>query len=183
MDIRALVHRHAEAVMFPTCRIRHIDLLCFALMAFLSPRQLGAMDDSDEELQSINNVARLDSQLEEAGCPCDETLCVHLFRDLDGKPLAKRSKLWRFRKELLRQKLVAFMLSRSALSAASGNTAATSPPVVKQETKHKENWRSLHLRALQHNYTTRGQGSNISNTPMGRRRSCCLFMSLLQQNL
>jgi hypothetical protein len=95
------------------------------------------MDDSDEELQLINDVARLDSRLKEAGCPCDENLYAHLFRDSDVKPLAKRLKLWRFRKELLRQKLVASVLLRSALSAASGETAATSPPVVKQETEHK----------------------------------------------
>ncbi len=48
MDISALVHRHAEAVVIPACHIRHIYLLCFALMTFLSPRQLGAMDDSDD---------------------------------------------------------------------------------------------------------------------------------------
>ncbi len=136
MDISALVHKHAKAVVFPSCRIRHIYLLCFALMAFLFPGHLGAMDDSDEELQLINDVALLDSQLKQAGCPCDENRYVHLFRDLDGKPLAKRLKLWRFRKDL-RQKLVASLLSRSELSAASGETAATSPPVVNQETEHK----------------------------------------------
>jgi hypothetical protein len=32
-------------------------------MTFLFPLQLGAMDDSDEEMQLINDVARLDSQL------------------------------------------------------------------------------------------------------------------------
>ncbi len=53
MEIRALVHRHAEAVVIPACRIRQIYLLCVALMTFLSPRQLGAMD---EEMQSINDV-------------------------------------------------------------------------------------------------------------------------------
>jgi hypothetical protein len=88
MDISALVHRHAEADVIPSCLIRHIYLLCFALMAFLSPRQLGAMDDSDEELQLINDVARLDSQLKQAGCLCDENLYLHLFRDLNVKPLA-----------------------------------------------------------------------------------------------
>jgi hypothetical protein len=71
MDISALVHRHAEAVVIPACRIRHIYLLCFALMAFVFPRQLGAMGDSDEEMQLINDVALLDSQLKQAGCPCD----------------------------------------------------------------------------------------------------------------
>jgi hypothetical protein len=52
MDIRvsALVHRHAKAVLIPACRIRHIYLLCFALMDFSFPRQLGAMDDSGEEM-------------------------------------------------------------------------------------------------------------------------------------
>jgi hypothetical protein len=83
---------------FSSCRIRYIYLLCFALMAFLFPGQLGAMDDSDEDLQLINDVAHLDSQLKQAGCPCDENLYVHLFRDLDKKPLAKRLNLWRFRK-------------------------------------------------------------------------------------
>jgi hypothetical protein len=39
----------------------YIYLLCFALMTFLFPRQLGAMDDSDEEMQLINDVALLDS--------------------------------------------------------------------------------------------------------------------------
>ncbi len=94
MDISALVNRHAEAVVIPACRIRrtirHIYLLCFALMAFLFPRQLGVMDDSNEEMQLINDVARLYSQLriKQAGCPCDENLNVHLFRDLNEKPLA-----------------------------------------------------------------------------------------------
>jgi hypothetical protein len=32
MDISALVHRHAEAVVFTARRIRHIHLLCFVLM-------------------------------------------------------------------------------------------------------------------------------------------------------
>jgi hypothetical protein len=136
MDISALCHRHAEAVVFPACRIHHIYLLCFALIAFLSPLQLGVMDDSDEELRLINDVALLDSQLKEAGCPCTEKLYVHLFRDLDGKPLAKRLKLWRFRKDL-DQKLVAAMLSRFALSAASGETAATSPPLVSRKRNKK----------------------------------------------
>jgi hypothetical protein len=63
----------------------------------------------------------------------------HLFRDFYGKPLAKRLNLWRFRKEL-RQKLVVDRLSRSALSAASGETTATSPPFVKQETERKRNF-------------------------------------------
>jgi hypothetical protein len=127
-----LVHRHAKAAVFPACRIRHIYLLCFA---FLPPRQLGDMDDSDEELQLNNDGARRDSQLLVA--PATRNIYVHIFRDLDGKPLAKRLKLWRFRKELLRQKLVAVMLSRSALSAASEKKAATSPPVLKQETEQK----------------------------------------------
>jgi hypothetical protein len=65
MDISALVHRHAEAVVIPACRNRHTYLLCFALMAFYFPRQLGAMDNLDEEMQLINVVALLDSQLEQ----------------------------------------------------------------------------------------------------------------------
>ncbi len=60
MDISALVHRPAEAVVIPACRIRHLYLLCFALMTFLSPQQLGAMDDSDEELRLMTDVAVLD---------------------------------------------------------------------------------------------------------------------------
>ncbi len=83
-------------------------------MTFLFPLQLDAMDDSDEEMQLINDVARLDLQLKQAGCPCYENLYVRLFRDLNAKSLAKRLKLWRFRKELLREKLVASQLSRSA---------------------------------------------------------------------
>jgi hypothetical protein len=74
------------------------------------------------------------SQLKQAGCPCDESLYVHLFRDLNEKLLAKRLKLWPFRKELLRKKLVATQFSRSATS---GETAATSSPVIKQETERK----------------------------------------------
>jgi hypothetical protein len=98
---------------------------------------VGDMDDSDEKSQLINYVARLDSQLKEAGCPYEEILYVHLFRDLNLESLAKKLKLWRFRKELLREKLVASQLSRSTLSAASEKTAATSPPVIKQETERK----------------------------------------------
>jgi hypothetical protein len=105
-------------------------------MAFSFPRQLGAMDDSDEEMQLINNVALFDSQLEAAGCPCKEKMYAHLFQNFNDKPLAKRLKLWRFRKEL-GQKLVADMLSCSAPSASSGETAATSPPVIKLETERK----------------------------------------------
>jgi hypothetical protein len=80
-------------------------LLCagLPLMAFSFPRQLGAMDDSDEKMQLINDVASLDSQLKQAGCPCNEIFNVHLFQDLNAKSFAKRLKLWRFRKELLRQ--------------------------------------------------------------------------------
>ena len=126
MDINRLIHGHAEAVMIPACRIRHIYLLCFALMAFSFPRQLGAMDDSDEEMILIKDVALLDSQLEAGGCPCKERMYAHLFEDFSAKPLPKRLKLWRFRKELS-QKLVDDMLSRSAPSASSGETAATSP--------------------------------------------------------
>jgi hypothetical protein len=66
MDISALLHRHAEAVVFSAFRIRYIYLLCFALMAISFPRaawwQVGAMDDSDEEMQLINDVVLLDSQ-------------------------------------------------------------------------------------------------------------------------
>jgi hypothetical protein len=59
------------------------------------------MDDSDEEFQSINDVALLedlDSQLKQAGCPCDENLFVPLFLGLDKKPAVKRLKIWRLKK-------------------------------------------------------------------------------------
>ncbi len=94
------------------------------------------MDDSDEEMQLINDVALLDSRLKQAGSPCDETKYAHLFRDFDDKPFAKRLKLWCFRKDM-RQTLLADMLSRSAPSASSGETAAKSRPVIKQETVRK----------------------------------------------
>ncbi len=106
MDISALVHRHAEAVVIPVipaCRIRHIYLLCFALMAFSFPRQVGAMDDSDEEMQLINDVALLDSQLDTAGCPCKEKRYAHLFQNFNDKPLAKRLKLWRLTVRIIRR--------------------------------------------------------------------------------
>ncbi len=61
---------------------------------------------------------------------------AHLFQNFNDKPWAKRLKLWRFRKEL-GQKLVAEMILRSAPSASSGETAATSLPVIKQETERK----------------------------------------------
>ncbi len=60
------------------------------------PRQLAAMGDSDEEMQLINDFALLDSQLEAAGCPCKEKMYAHLFENFNDKPLAKRSKLWRY---------------------------------------------------------------------------------------
>jgi hypothetical protein len=117
--------------MIPACRIHHIYLLCFALMAFSFPRQLGAMGDSDEEMQLINDVALLDSQLEADGCPCKEKMYAHLFENFNATQLAMRLKLWRFRTEPC-QKLVADMLSRSAPSASSGETAATSKRIVKE---------------------------------------------------
>jgi hypothetical protein len=111
MEINALIHRHAEAVMIPACRIRHIYLLCSALMAFSFARQLGAMGDSDEEMQLMTDVALLDSQLKQAGSPCDEKLYVHFFENFNDKTLAKRLKIWTFRKER-GKKLVADMLWR-----------------------------------------------------------------------
>jgi hypothetical protein len=108
-------------------------MLCFALMTFLFPRQLGAMDDSDEELQMMTDVALLDSRLKKAGCPCDENMHSHRFQNFYEQPSAKRLKLWRFRKQL-REKLVAEMLP---LSAASGETAAAAATVVKQEIKQE----------------------------------------------
>ena len=133
MDINALIHRHAESVMIPACRIRHIYLLCFALMAFSFPRQLCAMGDSDEEMQLMTEVALLDEQLKQADCPCDAKIYAHLFQDLEKKPVEKRVKIWRWRLEMA-QKLVDAMLSRSsAPSASSGETAAASSPVIKLE--------------------------------------------------
>ena len=83
MDINALIHRHSESVMIPACRIRHIYLLCFALMAFSFTRQLCAMGDSDEEMemQLLSQVALLDEQLKQAGRPCDDKIYAHLFQD------------------------------------------------------------------------------------------------------
>ncbi len=121
MDISALIHKPAEAVVIHACRIRRVYLLCFVPMTFLVPRQLGAMTDSDEEMQLINDVALLDSRLKKAGCPCDETMFAHLFRDFDAKPFAKRLKLWQFRKDM-RQTLLDDMLSHSAPSAAAGES-------------------------------------------------------------
>ena len=133
MDINALIHRHAESVVMPACLIRHIFLLCFALMAFSFPRQLCAMGDSDEEMQLMTEVALLDEQLKQADCPCDAKIYAHLFQDLEKKPVEKRVRIWRWRKGMA-QKLVDAMLSRSsAPSASSGETAATSSPVIKLE--------------------------------------------------
>jgi hypothetical protein len=110
-------------------------LLCADVMAFSFPRQLCAMGDSDEEMemQLMSEVALLDEQLKSAGRPCDNKIYAHLFQDLNAKPVCKRVKLWRWRLELT-QKLVDAMLSRSsAPSASSGETAATSSPVIKLE--------------------------------------------------
>ncbi len=109
-------------------------LFCADVLSF--PRQLGAMGDSVEEMQLINDVALLDSRLKKAGCPCDETMFARLSRDFDANPFAKRLKLWQFRKNM-RQRLLDDMLSHSAPSASSGETEATSPPVIKQETERK----------------------------------------------
>ena len=124
-------------------------------MTFLFPRQLGAMDESDEEMQLISDVSSLDSQLKKAGCPCDESLFVHLFRNLNEKPLAKRLKLWRFRKELLKS-MVATQLS---CSAASGETAAASPPVIKQEM----GFQTAHKRKFEEPPSFQGPSAQILN--------------------
>lgn len=90
------------------------------------------MDDSDdEELQLMTDVALLEGRLKKAGCPFDETMYSHRFLNFEQQPLAKRLKLWRFRKQL-REKLLADTLSPSA---ASGETAAAAPTVIKQEIK------------------------------------------------
>ena len=100
MDISALVHTHAEAV------VKLYISALLALMSFLFPRQLGAMDDSDDELQLMTDVALLDARLKKADCTCDETMYSHRFENFKDLPLANRLKLWRFRKQL-REKLVA----------------------------------------------------------------------------
>ena len=97
--ISALIHKPAEAVVIHACRIRHV-YFALVLMTFLVPWQLGAMTDSEEEMILINDVALLDSRLKKAGCPCDETMFSHLFRDFAGKSFAKRMQLWKFRKDM-----------------------------------------------------------------------------------
>ena len=134
MDINALIHRHAETVVMPACRIRHIFLLCFALMAFSFPRQLCAMGDSDEEMQLMTEVALLDEQLKKADCPYDANIYAHLFKDLEQKPVEKRVRIWRWRKGLAQKFVDAMLSSSSALS--SGETAARNS-CIKQETEPK----------------------------------------------
>jgi hypothetical protein len=102
-------------------------------VTFLSPRQLGAMDNSDDELQLMTEVAVLDARLKKADCTCDESMYSHRFENFKDQPLANRLKLWRFRKQL-REKLVAEMLP---LSAASGETATAAPAVIKEEIKQE----------------------------------------------
>ncbi len=92
------------------------------------------MDDSDdEELQLMTEVALLEARLKKAGCPFDETMYSHRFLNFEQQPLANRLKLWRFRKQLC-EKLLAETLSPSA---ASGETAAAAPIVIKQEIKQE----------------------------------------------
>jgi hypothetical protein len=83
------------------------------------------MDDSEEEVQLIAEVSKLDSKLKQAGCTCDENLYVHLFTDLNVKPLAKRLGLWRFRRDLCPEQ-VASLQPREAASGGCGGPAATS---------------------------------------------------------
>ena len=87
------------------------------LTAFI-PEQFGAMDDGsdDEELQLMTDVALLDAKLADAGRPFDETMFVHKFEGLQLKPLQKRLKLWRFRKQM-REQLVASLPTRYASGA------------------------------------------------------------------
>jgi hypothetical protein len=94
-------------------------------------------------MQLINDVALLDSRLKKAGCPCDEGMFEHLFRGFAANPISERIKLWQFKKGM-RQRLLDDVLWQSAPSASSGQTAAASPPVIKQETERKrkfEHWR------------------------------------------
>ena len=92
------------------------------------------MDDSDdEELQLMTDVALLEARLKKAGCPFDETMYSHRFLNFEQQPLANKLKLWRFRKQL-REKLLADTLSPSA---ASGETAAAAPTVIKPEIKQE----------------------------------------------
>jgi hypothetical protein len=145
------------------------------------------MDDSDEEMLLINYVARLDSQVKQAGCPCDENLYAHLSRDLNAIPfmLAKRLKLWRFKKELLREKMVAPSFRAPLCPQHPEKQQPSHRLILSRKRNIKENLRSLHLRTLQHNFTKtrRSPNSDISHTPKHRRRSCRLFTSRLQQNL
>jgi hypothetical protein len=127
-------------------------------------------DDEDAELELMTDVAVLDTQLNKAGFPFDETMYSHRFLNFSEQPLAKRLKLWRFRKQL-REKLVAEMLSPSA---ASGETAAAAPTVIKQEIKQEtEKKRTFEQTAYVHDNrrTSRSQSqiSVISNTLMARR--------------
>lgn len=172
MDIRALIHKPAEAVVIHACRIRHV-YFALVLMTFLVPWQLGAMTDSEEEMILINDVALLDSRLKKAGCPCDESMFSHLFRDFAGKPFAKRMQLWKFRKDM-RQTLLDDMLSHSAPSATAGETAAaTSPPVIKreQESERKRKFEEPPVVVPSVRPKTMGsQHSVIPKTPMDRLR-------------
>ena len=43
----------------------------------------------------VEEVTNLDCRFAQAGCPCDENLYVHLFKDLDLKQVAKKLRLWR----------------------------------------------------------------------------------------
>jgi hypothetical protein len=83
------------------------------------------MDGSDEEFQSINNVALLDSQRKQGDCPCDENLYVHLFRGFRCETSGEEIEAMALKKELC-QKLVASLLSRPALSDGRGGGVTAS---------------------------------------------------------
>ena len=128
------------------------------LTAFI-PEQFGAMDDGsdDEELQLMTDVALLDAKLADAGRPFDETIFVHKFEGLHLKPLQKRLKLWRFRKQM-REQLVASLPTRYA-SGAPADTPEHQPiraPTANVEYDSRKAFKSSKPRFV---YAPHGDGS------------------------
>ena len=96
------------------------------------------MDESDEEIHRnlIAEVASLDNQLYEAGRPCNEKLYAHLFKDLDLKPVAKRLRLWRMRRDMCKEMVpVASLPSRSD---ADRPAAASTTEVCEQKKTQRQ---------------------------------------------
>ena len=67
-------------------------------MTFLSPRQLGAMDDSDDELQLMTEVAVLDARLKKADCTCGAPARAgagtRADRDANGAGSRRSARAW-----------------------------------------------------------------------------------------